>query len=58
MQKNETHCEPVSYMSRSGIIDSGNLALFAALAEITRRHNGLWSAEAEHYLLTNAKRIR
>lgn len=25
--------------------------LFAKLAEITERHNGLWSAEAEHYLL-------
>jgi len=31
--------------------------LFAALAEITERHNGLWSAEAEKYLLANAKPI-
>ena len=27
--------------------------LFAKLAEITRRHNGLWSPEAEKYLLAN-----
>ena len=25
----------------------------AKLAEITKRHNGLWSAEAEKYLLAN-----
>lgn len=31
--------------------------LLAALAEITSRHNGLWSVEAEQYLLANAKRI-
>ncbi|MCL2741083.1 MAG: zinc-binding dehydrogenase [Oscillospiraceae bacterium] len=31
--------------------------LFAGLDEITRRHNGLWSAEAERYLLANAKPI-
>ena len=31
--------------------------LFAALAEITGRHNGLWSAEAEKYLLENAEPI-
>jgi threonine dehydrogenase-like Zn-dependent dehydrogenase len=29
--------------------------LFAALAEICGRHNGLWSAEAEKYLLANGK---
>ncbi len=29
---------------------------FAKLAEITRRHKGLWSAEAEKYLLENYKR--
>ncbi len=28
--------------------------LFAALAEITARHRGLWSVEAEEYLLANA----
>jgi len=28
--------------------------LFATLAEITKRHNGLWSAEAERYLLKTA----
>ncbi len=27
---------------------------YAALAEITERHNGLWSLEAEQYLLANA----
>ena len=31
--------------------------LFAALAEICGRHNGLWSAEAERYLLNHAKQI-
>ena len=29
--------------------------LFAKLAEICDRHNGLWSLEAEHYLLANGK---
>ena len=28
--------------------------VFAKLAEITRRHKGLWSVEAEDYLLANA----
>jgi hypothetical protein len=32
-------------------------ALFEALAEITEKNNGLWSAEAERYLLANAKGI-
>ncbi len=31
--------------------------LFATLAEITRRHNGRWSVEAETYLLQHGKRI-
>jgi L-sorbose 1-phosphate reductase len=31
--------------------------LFAALAEIADKNNGLWSAEAEKYLLANAKSI-
>ena len=31
--------------------------LFAGLAEICNRHNGLWSVEAEQYLLKNAKPI-
>lgn len=30
---------------------------FAQLAQITQRHNGLWSAEAEHYLLSHWKEI-
>ena len=30
-----------------------NDPFFAKLAEITARHNGLWSAEAEKYLLEN-----
>lgn len=32
-------------------------ALFSALAEICGRHNGLWSAEAEAYLLAHGERI-
>ena len=32
-------------------------SLFAALAKITARHKGLWSAEAEQYLLAHAKPI-
>ena len=31
--------------------------MFAKLAEICERNNGLWSAEAEKYLLANAKSI-
>ena len=31
--------------------------MLLALDEICRRHNGLWSAEAEKYLLANAKPI-
>ena len=31
--------------------------LFAALAEIVARNNGLWSVEAEKYLLAHAKKI-
>lgn len=31
--------------------------MFAKLAEICDRHNGLWSGEAEKYLLANAKEI-
>jgi len=30
---------------------------FAKLAEITERHNGLWSYEAEEYLLANSESI-
>lgn len=30
---------------------------FAAMDEICKRHNGLWSVEAEEYLLANAKEI-
>ena len=33
------------------------LAQFAELAKITKAHNGLWCAEAEKYLLANAKEI-
>jgi hypothetical protein len=32
-------------------------SLFAGLAEIIERNNGLWNAEAEKYLLANAKKI-
>lgn len=31
--------------------------LFATLAEIVQKTNGLWSAEAEHYLLEHAKAV-
>lgn len=31
--------------------------LFTKLAEITKRNNGLWSVEAEKYVLENAKKI-
>ncbi len=31
--------------------------LFARLAEITKRHNGLWSVEAEEYLLEHGKKL-
>ena len=31
--------------------------MMAKLAEIVEAHNGLWSAEAEKYLLTHAKQI-
>jgi hypothetical protein len=31
--------------------------VFAELARIAQRHGGLWSAEAEKYLLANAGRI-
>jgi len=31
--------------------------LFAALADIVEKNNGLWSTEAEKYLLANAKKI-
>lgn len=34
-----------------------NDPLFAALDEICKRHNGLWSGEAEQYLLANAPKI-
>ena len=34
-----------------------NDPLFARIAEINARNNGLWSAEAEKYLLANAKSI-
>ena len=41
----------------TAIADFGKLGetdpLFAKLDEITKRHNGLWSAEAEKYLLAN-----
>jgi len=41
----------------TAIADFGKLGetdpLFKKLDEITRRHNGLWSAEAEKYLLAN-----
>lgn len=45
----------------TAIADFGELGksdpMFAKLDEICKRHNGLWSGEAEKYLLENAKRI-
>ncbi|HBR02018.1 MAG TPA: L-sorbose 1-phosphate reductase, partial [Ruminiclostridium sp.] len=32
-------------------------ALFAKLADITEKNNGLWSVEAEKFLLANARAI-
>ena len=32
--------------------------MFAELAEIVERHNGLWNLEAENYLLSHAKPIQ
>jgi hypothetical protein len=34
-----------------------NTPFFAKLAEICKRHQGLWSREAEEYLLENAKNV-
>ena len=36
---------------------AGEDPLYGTLAEIVEKHNGLWSAEAEKYLLENAKRL-
>lgn len=36
---------------------SGESELFRDLSGIVERHNGLWSVEAEKYLLSNAKKI-
>lgn len=48
-------------MPLTAIADFGRLGetdpLFAALARICERHNGLWSAEAEVHLLENARRL-
>ncbi len=44
---------PIADLAKLGESDP----LFAHLAEITARHGGLWSAEAEQYLLANAKAI-
>ncbi|MDD5707505.1 MAG: L-sorbose 1-phosphate reductase, partial [Kiritimatiellae bacterium] len=48
-------------MPMTAIADFGKLAssdpLFAELDKICDRNNGLWSAEAENYLLANGKRL-
>lgn len=48
-------------MPMTAIEDFGKLGetdpFFAKLAEICDRHNGLWSLEAEKYLLAHAKRL-
>ena len=44
---------PIAEFAEKGKTDP----MFAALSEICDRHNGLWSAEAEKYLLEHAKKI-
>jgi len=41
-----------------GRSDAPDAGFWAALAEITDRHDGLWSAEAEKYLLANAPALK
>jgi hypothetical protein len=36
----------------------GTAPFYAALAELTTRHGGLWSAEAEAYLLSHAPELK
>lgn len=49
------------FMPMTAIADfaafGGSDPLFATLAEICSRHNGLWSLEAENFLLANGKRL-
>ena len=47
---------PMTAISDFAAIGKEN-PLFAALAEICDRYNGLWSIEAENYLLANAPRL-
>ena len=46
-------------MPLTAIADFANMEgeMYKTLAEICERHNGLWNAEAEKYLLANAKSI-
>jgi threonine dehydrogenase-like Zn-dependent dehydrogenase len=51
-----THIEmPLTAIADFGKLGGAGDRLFAALDEICRRHNGLWSVEAERYLLANGK---
>lgn len=43
----------IDYFAEKGKTDS----LFKKLADISEKYNGLWSVEAENYLLKNAKKI-
>jgi threonine dehydrogenase-like Zn-dependent dehydrogenase len=47
---------PLTALDDFGTLGEGN-PFFAELARITRANNGLWSTEAERYLLAHAKRI-
>ena len=47
---------PLTAIEDFARLGEGN-ALFAALAEICNRHDGLWSAEAEAYLLAHGEKI-
>ena len=47
---------PMTAIADFAVVGKDN-PLFAGLAEICERHNGLWSDEAESYLLVNAPRL-
>jgi threonine dehydrogenase-like Zn-dependent dehydrogenase len=51
-----THIEmPLTAIADFGTLGEAGDPLFAALDEICRRNSGLWSVEAERYLLTSGK---
>ncbi|GHV86188.1 oxidoreductase [Spirochaetia bacterium] len=48
----------IADLAKKGSLNDGGLGpLYTGLAEICGRHNGLWSKEAEDYLLANAPEI-